>query len=673
MDELDFGATIKGFIPGQKVFARYTLKKILGRGGMGVVWLARDEELERDVALKFLPELVVMDKEAVKDLKRETRRSLELTHSHIIRIYDFINDARSAAISMEYIAGDTLASLKADRPAGCFEVADIREWTRQLCEALDYAHRRAKVVHRDLKPANLMIDEQGYLKVADFGIAASTSDSISRVSAQTGSSGTPLYMSPQQMLGEKPAVTDDIYSLGATLFELLTGKAPFHSGNVVLQVQSKAPPSLAERRRELEIAGAAIPPEWEATLAACLAKTPEGRPQSAAEVWRRLNLAEATPAAASTTGQADGRSVVRETVAAEKPATTKTKRSQGLVVGALVVLVAGSGYWNYLAGQRAKDTPPVKDTPPAGDSAEVDPGARAQRLHVAGFTAWAGELDSYNIYLTPLKYTPEAFARIAEGVKQGAAHRIATGDYQNWESGNGVPGQPKPADLKEFIKRPRPAGAEIKTSDAPEGYLEAIGWWIAQDSTFPDVEFAEEEWMLFLNGLELRLTGRPLAQLSDEDHMRFDETLEDRRKDYARKARSARAAPFFAFLDTQPKIIRTASGLRYQVNREGKGDYPTATSVIRCRFSIRDVDGEPLGTESTTDAIDLRPGDVMPGMWEGLQHVRVGGEIQLYIPEALTQPGRIKKFPHPDKSLVGDMPQDRALKVEVEVLAVLPP
>ena len=90
MSDLDFGATIRGFSPNQKVFQRYTLQRILGRGGMGVVWLARDEELERDVALKLLPEIVTMDRESIRDLKRETRRGLYLTHSHIVRIYDFV-------------------------------------------------------------------------------------------------------------------------------------------------------------------------------------------------------------------------------------------------------------------------------------------------------------------------------------------------------------------------------------------------------------------------------------------------------------------------------------------------------------------------------------------------------------------------------------------------------
>src|SRR5437762_13150498 len=100
-------ATLRDLVSGQKLFGRYTLVKILGRGGMGIVWLARDEELEREVALKFLPDLVVHDRALLSELKRETKRSLELTHKNIVRIYDFVNDDRSACISMEYVDGDT--------------------------------------------------------------------------------------------------------------------------------------------------------------------------------------------------------------------------------------------------------------------------------------------------------------------------------------------------------------------------------------------------------------------------------------------------------------------------------------------------------------------------------------------------------------------------------------
>jgi len=356
MDDLDLGATLKAFIPGQKVFNRYTLIQILGRGGMGVVWRARDDRLERDVALKFLPEVMMGDKLALTELKRETRRSLDLTHSHIVRIYDFVEDAHTAAIAMEYIAGDTLTNARVKRPGHCYDPEDLKAWVGQLCSALEYAHTRAKVVHRDLKPANLMIDAAGDLKVTDFGIASSIADSVSRVSRDVGSSGTPVYMSPQQMMGDKPAVADDVYALGATLYDLLTGKPPFYSGNIIIQVQNKVPPSLASRRAELEVAGAPIPPEWEQTIAACLAKEPSDRPRSAVEVAERLELAASPhgePAFAKVATGTHPDSEVRERPVPRVPDAGQTSGSAprrsaakaplyaGLAAGVIVLGLAG--------------------------------------------------------------------------------------------------------------------------------------------------------------------------------------------------------------------------------------------------------------------------------------------------------------------------------------------
>ena len=292
MDELDLGATVRGFTAGQKLFNRYTLIRQLGRGGMGVVWRARDESLERDVAIKMLPEIVANDPGSVRELKRETARNQQLSHPHILRVYDFAEGAGLCGITMEIAEGGTLTSRRLDQPGEHFEAGQLREWVRQLCEGLDHAHQRVKVVHRDLKPANLMLTAEAELKITDFGIAASLSESVTRVSKQAGSSGTPVYMSPQQMMGDKPAVTDDIYALGATLYELLTGKPPFYAGNIVLQVQSKRAPTITERRKELEVAGEPIPLEWEETIAACLAKEPADRPQSAGEVAARLGLTE---------------------------------------------------------------------------------------------------------------------------------------------------------------------------------------------------------------------------------------------------------------------------------------------------------------------------------------------------------------------------------------------
>jgi serine/threonine protein kinase len=289
-DDLDFGATIQGFRPGQKLFNRYTLDRILGRGGMGVVWLARDEELERDVALKFLPELILRDRSAIDDLKRETRRSLELTHPHIVRIHDFVQDAQAAAISMEYVDGETLGGLRVDKEAKVFEAHELGGWVKELCGALDYAHRKARIVHRDLKPSNLMVNGRGELKVTDFGIARSLTDSVSQLTVNRHLSGTLVYMSPQQLDGDRSTHWDDIYSLGATLYELLSGKPPFYSGNIDRQIREKAPLFLAERREELGITGEPLPPEWEETIAACLHKDPACRPQSAGEVAYRLGL-----------------------------------------------------------------------------------------------------------------------------------------------------------------------------------------------------------------------------------------------------------------------------------------------------------------------------------------------------------------------------------------------
>jgi formylglycine-generating enzyme required for sulfatase activity len=340
MDDLDLGQTVRGFVSGQRVFGRYVLKSILGRGGMGVVWLARDEKLEREVALKFLPELVVHDFAMLDELKRETNRSLELTHHHIVRIHDFVDDAQTACISMEYVDGPTLSALRAQQPNKVFETEDLAAWVRQACEALEYAHRRARIVHRDLKPANLMLNSKGDLKVADFGIARSLSDSKSMLTKARGTSGTLVYMSPQQLAGDRASHLDDIYSLGATIYELLTGKPPFYSGGIETQTRERIPPSISNRRIELNIEGGKpIPRQWEQTVAACLAKDPAKRPQNATEVAWRLGLVkEYDRKAAPETPH-------RRPIAA--PSVVLKRRKGMLIAAGLVILLAcgAAGWW----------------------------------------------------------------------------------------------------------------------------------------------------------------------------------------------------------------------------------------------------------------------------------------------------------------------------------------
>ena len=291
----DFDQTIRVRTPasGAVYFNRYRLNRVLGRGGMGVVWLADDLKLERPVALKFLPSLIGLDPTAVKELKTETRRGLELSHPNIVRIYDFVDDEDEAAISMEFVDGKTLSELRATTDHGVFSTEQVAKWLPGVCEALDYAHFQRKVVHRDLKPSNIMaMSMDDTAKIADFGIARSISDTMQRLSiSQLGVSGTLPYMSPQQAMGERPAPTDDVYSLGATIYELLSGKPPFYRGDIPSQLTSKIPSTMVERREELEIkASDRIPKEWEAVIAACLHKDPNLRPPSAGKLLELLGL-----------------------------------------------------------------------------------------------------------------------------------------------------------------------------------------------------------------------------------------------------------------------------------------------------------------------------------------------------------------------------------------------
>jgi hypothetical protein len=361
--------TLRGLIAGQKVFGRYVLAAEVGRGGMGVVWRAQDAELNETVALKFLPDVVARDEAAVDELKAEARHARRLTHAAIVRIHQFERDGTMAAVSMEFVDGVTLSKLRLAQPAKVFSVAALKPLLAQLCAALEYAHVQAKLVHRDLKPANLLVTNEGQLKITDFGIARSLSDTHTRLTGREGdSSGTLAYMSPQQLLGTKPTVTDDIYALGATLYELLTGKPPFFTGDIAAQVRAVNPPSLAERRTELDVVAEPIPPAWEHVILACLAKRPEDRPQSSGEVARRLGVGpNLVSAPAGESVRADGVAAVpAEKVPRKGPETNagptrpvRSRRRAALLcavgLGGLVVLICF--FWRSGTQRGGQTTP----------------------------------------------------------------------------------------------------------------------------------------------------------------------------------------------------------------------------------------------------------------------------------------------------------------------------
>ncbi len=269
------------------------LERLLGQGGMGQVWLAQDETLHESVALKFISPLLRTDATAIDALKRETAKARKLHHPHIVGIYEFhAFPGELPFVAMEYVAGRNLAELRCDQPNRVLRWATLRPWVQQLCEALHYAHLEG-VIHRDLKPGNLMLDGKERLKLADFGIAAVVHQSVNRVSVQSASSGTPAYMSLQQLQGERPAVTDDVYSLGATLYELLTSEPPYtaHPAAMLAVMLEMPVPPLAERLQALGLENP-VPADVCAVLLACLDKAPEKRPPSAKAVWEQLENAE---------------------------------------------------------------------------------------------------------------------------------------------------------------------------------------------------------------------------------------------------------------------------------------------------------------------------------------------------------------------------------------------
>lgn len=291
LDDIEFGATMRGHQSGDLAFKRFALKRVLGRGGMGVVWLAEDTLLGREVALKFAPDTLRSDDAAIEELKSETRRGQDLAHPNIVRIFDFFLDDDHAAICMEYVDGDTLAKLRVLQPNKVFEPRQVARWVAQMIDGLSYAHRHAKIAHRDLKPPNLIINSQGDLKIMDFGIARSIQDSMSRVTIAGNSTGTLAYMSPQQAAGKSASPSDDIYSLGSTLYEMFTGKPPFYTGDFVRQIREDVPPTISERRFEFNLGSTEpFPATWEDVISRCLAKHPDLRPATVDEVGFLLGL-----------------------------------------------------------------------------------------------------------------------------------------------------------------------------------------------------------------------------------------------------------------------------------------------------------------------------------------------------------------------------------------------
>src|ERR1700723_2732647 len=275
-----------------QTISHYRIVEQLGAGGMGVVFKAQESRLDRAVALKFLPEKLAQEPQALERFRREARAASALNHPGICTIYDVGEEDGRAFIAMEFLDGETLRNHIHGKP---LPVAEILELGIEIAEALDAAHAEG-IIHRDIKPANIFVNKRGRAKVLDFGLAKLVPKGVAVGDAGSGFessgstsiagliSGTPSYMSPEQVRGDELDARSDIFSLGLVLYEMNTGRQAFGggTGGAIIEAVLTKPPVSAR------IINPDIPPALEGIINQALQKDREQRYQHAPDMLADL-------------------------------------------------------------------------------------------------------------------------------------------------------------------------------------------------------------------------------------------------------------------------------------------------------------------------------------------------------------------------------------------------
>jgi serine/threonine protein kinase/Flp pilus assembly protein TadD len=262
---------------------RYQVVEELGKGGMGKVYRVLDQKLNEEVALKLIKPEIALDKKTVERFSHELKVARKIVHKNIARMFDLNEEKGTHYITMEYVRGEDLKRLI--RKIGQFSAGKAVSIAKQVCEGLAEAHRLG-IIHRDLKPQNIMVDEEGNVRIMDFGIARSLKEK-----GITGAGvlvGTPEYMSPEQVEGKEIDERSDIYSLGIVIYEMVTGRAPFEGDtpfSVALKQKTETPPHPKKINSQL-------PEDLDNLILRCLEKDKSNRYQSAEEVLSDLNKIE---------------------------------------------------------------------------------------------------------------------------------------------------------------------------------------------------------------------------------------------------------------------------------------------------------------------------------------------------------------------------------------------
>src|SRR5947207_2655363 len=328
-----------GAIKGELI-GRYRIESLVGVGGMGEVYLARDEQLGRKVALKFLPERLTADKTQLSRFKSEARTASALNHPNILTVYEIGTDGKRHFIATEFIEGETLS---ASLMGGRMSVQEAVHGAIQVASALVAAHN-AGIVHRDIKPENIMLRPDGYVKVLDFGIAKlaeqevpvtmAEDEALLLVETNLGSVlGTVRYMSPEQARGAHVDRRTDIWSLGVVLYEMVTGHAPFtgHTAREVMtSILEKEPPPLKSYISQ-------APAELQQIVSKALRKDRTERYQSAGEVLQELK---------NLRGKLESKAELERSTAPSWLRWTRSPTTVSLLLLASVLALALPFYWH---------------------------------------------------------------------------------------------------------------------------------------------------------------------------------------------------------------------------------------------------------------------------------------------------------------------------------------